>query len=81
MFAGTILKKISIKGYVEKGLVEVHNIAKRHQELVDEMIKRGIKHQSELQSFESWVEGKVNVEENLKTLKSRCTLCRIGDAS
>lgn len=88
MFYGTIKKGISIKGYLDKGLIEVHNLESRHDELSKEMESRGYKHNSpwpekKVGIFhvlrgcvfeEEW--GKVNSEENIKILKEKCPECR-----
>jgi len=76
MLVGSILGGKSIKGFLEKGLVEVHNISTRHQELAEEMAKRGMKHKSELKSFPVYQAGTVNVQSNLEELKSRCPKCK-----
>ena len=76
MFVGTINKGKSIKGYIDKGLVEVHNLRKRHDEIAQEMNKRGFNHSSPLPEFEHTFAGKVNREENLKELRKRCKRCR-----
>ena len=73
---GSILKKKSIRGHVDGGQVEVHNIRKRHKELVKEMIKRGYKHQSLLKKFKSFRAGKINIIENYKELARRCKNCK-----
>jgi len=75
MFAGTINRGISIKGYVEKGLVEVHNLRKRHDELVSEMLSRGMKHQSILPTFTEEILGKVDSVGNVKEMAKRCIKC------
>lgn len=76
MFVGTILKKKSLKGYLRDGFVQIHSIVERHEELVKEMKKRGFNHQSALPDFQSWEEGKVNIEFNLNDLSTRCCECR-----
>jgi len=76
MFAGCINKGVSLKGYLEKGLVEVHLIKERHEELVKEMLKRGFNHQSSLPGFKAWREGKVDVFNNLLELSNRCPKCK-----
>lgn len=76
MFCGTINKGTSIKGYVEKGLVEVQNIKQRHDELRDEMINRGMTHKSPLPEYDSWVEGNIDVNNNIEELRKRCPHCR-----
>ena len=77
MFLGCIEKGTSLKGYIEKGLVEIHNIKKRHDELSEEMIKRGYKHNSNLEVKNLlWEEGFVNSIENIEELKRRCKECK-----
>jgi hypothetical protein len=75
-FLGTIKKGTSIKGYIEKGLLEVHNLKKRHDELAAEMIKRGMNHKSEFPEFKLWNEGYINSNQNIIELKNRCEKCR-----
>ena len=76
MLAGTIKKGISIKGYLEKGLVEAHNIKARHDILSEEISKRGYNHNSPLlhPRFTPII-GKVDVEANIIELKRRCKEC------
>jgi len=77
MFTGTIKKGIKINGYIRKGLVNPPEIKRRHDQLAEEMIKRGMNHKSPLQEFEQpFIESPINVEENLKTLSERCPNCR-----
>jgi hypothetical protein len=75
MFAGTINKNKSIKGYIDKGLVEVHNIKKRHDTIAEEMGKRGMKHKSKLPRYPVKRIGTVNIKENEKDLFKRCKKC------
>jgi len=76
MFIGTIIQNKSLSGYIEKGLVEVHNIIKRHDRLVFEMNKRGYNHKSPIKKVKLWKEGKIDKEKNLKELSRRCLECR-----
>ena len=76
MFVGTILKNKSLKGYKKNKLVEVHNLKKRHNQLVEEMIRRGMNHQSPLKEFEEFEYGEVDKIENLKELTKRCSRCK-----
>lgn len=78
MFVGVLNKNRSIKGYLEKNLVEVHNIRKRHDELVIEMKRRGYNHKSDLPEYNNTVSGKVNKVFNTQDLKSRCSECFSG---
>ena len=48
MFAGIIDRGYSVKGYLEQGLLEVHNLYERHEELVREMKRRNYRHDSEI---------------------------------
>lgn len=75
MFVGCINKKISLKGYISNNLVEIHNIKCRHNILAQEIIRRNMNHNSILPEFESWVEGKVNIEYNVIDLLNRCQRC------
>ena len=34
MFIGTINRRKSVQGYLEKGLLEIHNLYNRHEDLV-----------------------------------------------
>jgi len=76
MFAGCLLKEVSLKGYIKNGLVEVHHIRKRHRFLVREMKRRHYNHRSELPSFIAPVLGKVDKEFNLVELACRCAGCK-----
>ena len=75
---GTILhgKRLSGTKYITKGLVEVHNIQKRHDDLAIEMTRRGYNHKSPLPEFTSWTEGSVDPKANLIELARRCPECR-----
>jgi len=76
MFAGSIAKGISMKGYIEKGLVEISSIKSRHQELALEMERRGYKHQSSLKEFTSYHAGKVSPAKSMTDLICRCQICK-----
>ncbi len=76
-FLGCIKKSTSLKGYIENGLVEVQNIQKRHDELANEMIKRGYNHKSPLICCNVlWEEGCVDYLNNIEELKRRCPDCK-----
>lgn len=78
MFIGTINQGKSINGYVKKGLVEVHNLYNRHQELVKEMNRRKYNHKSEVGMKWKNVQkvGTINKEKNKNELISRCSKCK-----
>ena len=78
MFIGTINRKKSVKGYLQKGLLEVHNLFSRHNELVEEMKRRGYRHRSEIE--EEWKTairaGFIDRKRNLEELVNRCSECK-----
>ena len=78
MIAGSIKKGISLQGYFNKNLVEPQNVKERHDELAEEMKRRGYNHKSPLDQpdFTKYGRHFVNKEENIKTLIDRCTECR-----
>lgn len=75
--AGIILhnKRLSGTKYITTGLVEVHNIKKRHDELAKEMTSRGYCHKSPLPEVQLWTEGHVDSNANLIELRRRCPEC------
>ena len=78
MFAGCIKKKKSLKGYVDTGLVEVHNLKKRHDVLAKEMKIRGMNHKSPIQFFKAYKAGKVDIKKSKKDLINRCLECKVN---
>jgi hypothetical protein len=78
MFVGCLNKNKSVKGYLDKGLLEIHNIRKRHNELVKEMKKRKMNHKSELLNYKMQKLGKINIKLNEKDLFNRCKVCGNG---
>jgi uncharacterized protein with PIN domain len=78
MFIGTINREKSVKGYLEKGLLEVHNLYTRHEDLVEEMKRRSYNHYSEVDEKWKVVEkvGVINEEKNVEELVNRCSKCK-----
>jgi hypothetical protein len=79
MFAGCIKKGISLKGYYENKLVCTNLIKKRHNDLVEEMISRNMKHKSpfsEIDFFKDFKYGEIDIEANINELMSRCPKCK-----
>lgn len=78
MFAGCLIKGISIMGYVKGGLVEVDYLMQRHKELAEEMLCRMFNHKSPLimPSLLSGAMGYVDVNANIRELRKRCVKCR-----
>ena len=79
MFIGTINRKKSVDGYLQKGLLEVHNLFSRHNELVEEMKRRGYRHHSEVE--EKWktvnMLGFIDRKQSLEDLINRCSKCKM----
>lgn len=77
MFAGTIRKGISIQGYIDKKLVNPRLIKVRHDILVEEMKSRGYNHNSDLNldDIDDQLFCPLDLENNEKDLKARCSLC------
>ena len=76
MFVGVINKGIDLTGYFDNGLLEIHSLRQRHDELVEEMIRRGWNHKSPLPSFQEEIRGHVDKVSNFLELASRCERCR-----
>lgn len=79
MFVGTLVRGSSLKGYIEGGLVEIHTLYQRHDELVQEMVRRGMRHKSPLREDgreKLYEAGEVDREGNLQELARRCEECR-----
>jgi hypothetical protein len=80
MFIGAINKGISVQGYIDRGFLEIPNLHARHDELVKEMERRGMKHSSPLGpilvTYKGTHTGHINTEFSLAELVRRCKLCR-----
>jgi len=81
MLVGSLRKNISVQGYIDDGLVNLHHIRSRHDDLVTEMIRRGYNHNSPLPAYLRYVRkylnqmGKVDITANVRELASRCDEC------
>ena len=82
MFVGTINKGTSIQGYLDNNLLEPEFLVGRHTELVNEMIKRGMNHQSNLPilNIDNLTDLQrtttIDRERSLNDLLTRCPLCK-----
>jgi len=81
MFVGTILKNVSLAGYVERGLVEPVSFRARHDALVAEMLARCYNHHSPLKEFPPdlilpYKHARVNPYASIAELICRCVACR-----
>jgi hypothetical protein len=86
MFIGSIRKDISMKGYLEKNLLEPKSLKSYHDELVEEMKSRGWKHNTIVSYWEDIemdnrlgtevYEHEINKYDAAVELFKRCTECR-----
>jgi len=77
MFIGAISRGKSVKGYLQNGLLEVHNLYDRHEELVEEMKRRGYMHCSDLDEKWRFAEkrGVIDRKKSFNELVRRCSRC------
>jgi len=65
------------KSLAQRGFLEPQNALKRHNKLVKEMLTRGWKHQSPLDTEGVKLpRGKVDIKKSIKDIKQRCKECR-----
>ena len=78
LFIWAISRGNSVRGYTQKGFLEIRNLYDRHEELMKEMKQRGYKHNSDLDKKWRQAEelGYIDKEESLKQLINRCQRCR-----
>jgi cytosine/adenosine deaminase-related metal-dependent hydrolase len=78
MFRGSLQKGKSVRGFLEAGLLDSRALARRHEQLAQEMLRRGYRHASPLPSDfdERAAMGDVDVDAALRELASRCEACR-----
>jgi len=78
MFIETISRGNSVKGYLERGLLEVHSLYNHHEELVREMKRRNYRHDSPI--TKKWIQarilGSIDKDKNVRQLISHCSRCR-----
>lgn len=81
MLVGSIKRKKSISGFLDKKLLEPMAIKSRHAALVQEMEKRGMNHKSPLKEFDIGylsirAATKVDINKSILDLEKRCQDCR-----
>jgi len=84
MFLGTIKKGKKIDGFLNNNLLEPRSLYQRHEDLKNEMLRRGYKHKSEMTEVDCacvldmpvekqyW---EVDKKKALKDLLDRCPKC------
>ena len=78
MFIGTIKKGIRVDGYIKNDLLEIQSIYSKHDDLIKEMNKRGMKHKSPLQLIDISNVKKITIPRGWSKhqLISRCNECK-----
>ena len=76
MLAGSLLKGRSIEGFLAKGILEPQNVEARHARLATELLRRGYRHASPLESASTNIRGAVDTTKSLQDLRTRCVACR-----
>jgi len=86
MFVGSINKGVSVDGYIWRGLLCPELLHQRHEELVEEILRRGGNHKSPLPSIDWEMYARnnryetstnlIDVKGNLQELQRRCEVCR-----
>ena len=65
-----------IAGFIRNNAIEPHSVQVRHDELVAEMERRGMRHHSPLDfSTDIYPDFRIDREASLKLLLGRCPLC------
>ena len=81
-FTGTFRKKVNLKGYLDRGLIDTNKVQHRHDELVAEMIRRGYNHKSPIDVDlcigikDNYRTYKFDIDVNIAELIRRCAECR-----
>jgi hypothetical protein len=84
MFIGTIYRRISVDGYIARGLLDPSALWARHDELVRELERRGFAHRSPLPTWGLSVQAvtevlsrrcPIDARASLRELCERCNDC------
>lgn len=78
MFYGSLLKGISMKGYLANNLFEPRSLKARHDLLAEEMAARGFNHKSPMPDIDlgHLPDVFVDAEASLRELLRRCPECK-----
>ncbi len=83
MFTGGIRKGTSMRGFLDNNYLEPRSLKSRHEELVSEMTRRNWNHKTPLvvedgllEKLGSDIDWKMDKNEALRVLLSRCPKCR-----
>jgi len=87
MFLGTMRKGIDVTGYVKNNLLDVSSLFSRHEEISNEMIRRGYNHNTPIsleevsfilncEPYKYLKFDYIDKEESISELIKRCKDCR-----
>ena len=76
MLKAHLIKGKRVDGFIRNSLIDTSQIQSRHNQLVTEMINRGDNHKSNLKFTHINPVGKVDIQESLTELISRCLICK-----
>jgi len=85
MFVGSLKNKKKLSGYIRNNCLEPRSIFKRHEDLANEMFKRGYNHKSSMNETETQNVCDLSIEEqyheidkqkSLNDLIKRCPKCQ-----
>lgn len=65
-----------VTGHARKGQVDTRQLQERHDDLVEEMERRGYSHDSPMDYTDELALGSVDVAGNRQELAARCDACR-----
>ncbi len=65
-----------VEGHAEENQIDTSLIQERHDDLVEELERRGFEHDSPMDYRDKLDLGEINIEKNIKELAERCEECR-----
>lgn len=87
MYVGALRRRTSVKGYLDNNLLELPTLYYRHEELVEELLRRGYKHSSPMDPDEvdvliqrlpeAYLEVEMDREAAARELYRRCPDCKV----
>lgn len=66
-----------VEGHADKKQIDTTLIQERHDELADELMRRGMEHNSPLSYQDELNLGEIDIEENIIDLRNRCNECKV----
>jgi hypothetical protein len=77
MLAGCLRVGKSIRGYLDNKALDPSSLFDRHNMLVEEMLRRGYRHDSPIEVPDVILDSvDISMEANLRQLISRCSVCQ-----